>query len=179
MVWIATDQGVQEVRYAYTGAWRSPDVEQPLNLQEQQSLINQLQQQYAEYYATIDEYDIKAAERGKTELPAWYPTWIDYLVPGGPVLKILTGSTGGPLWGIDTGGDLPIPVLFPEDYGSGVIPGLPEQPVPQVGGQDGINITWPDLNLDDTLKGLGESATKFGAMALVGLGLVAVIMFLK
>jgi len=43
---------------------------------------------------------------------------------------------------------------------------------------------WPDFSnifegLDIDLSGLGESATKFGTMALVGLGLIAVIMFLK
>jgi len=46
---------------------------------------------------------------------------------------------------------------------------------------------WPDFNWPDfsnlfgdlDLSGLGESATKFGTMALVGLALVAVIMFLK
>lgn len=41
-----------------------------------------------------------------------------------------------------------------------------------------MDINWPDMG-DWDFSGLGESATKFGSMALIGLGLVAVIMFLK
>lgn len=49
----------------------------------------------------------------------------------------------------------------------------------QTNGGPFLQVDWGNPFGDFDLSGLGESFTKFGTMALIGLGLVAVIMFLK
>jgi len=163
VVWIATEQGLQNVEIAYTGAWRGTvggeQVQQPLNLEQQENLVSWLNTTYWQPY--YDEYDLKAAQAGKGD-SALQSYW-DRLVAD-PWTTLFGGSIGQTF-----------PDLLKNDpglLGTGVT-------TDQVRDVTGLDIDLGLGNLEESLKNMGESATKFGMMALVGLGLVAVIMFLK
>jgi hypothetical protein len=171
MVYVATETGLQDITYPYVGAWRGQvagqTVPQPLTLAEQEQLMSWLNTTYWQPY--YDEYDLKAAQSGKTTggsgnilldflhaMPQWYLDLVSFGVPGMTFTK--EGITSD------------APMILGAIPGAETVAGAP-------GATGGglFDFNWPDIDL----SGLGSGLQQAGTMALVGLGLVAVIMFLK